>query len=128
MGGRGSVKYVCIYKYNYTINYTIHSKSKTSLTHTLSTHCLAVTWPVPCETAAILVHSVHTIQSQIHRVHAFLACNRPPAHTTAVTLGWNGYLYKSQHRKLTVEKKILPPLQPRFEPATFQSQAQCSNH
>ena len=27
---------------------------------------------------------------------------------TAVTRGWNGYRNKSQHRKLTLEKKILP--------------------
>ena len=33
-------------------------------------------------------------------------------HATAVTQGWNGYRNKSQHRKLTLEKKILsPPLQ-----------------
>ena len=47
------------------------------------------------------------------------SCNLPPAllqndgdllHATAVTLGWNGYRNKSQHRKLTLEKKILPPL------------------
>ena len=31
---------------------------------------------------------------------------------TAVTPGWNGYRKKSQHRKLTLEKKILPPLLP----------------
>ena len=30
--------------------------------------------------------------------------------TVAVTRGWNGYRNKSQHRKLTLEKKILPPL------------------
>ena len=30
----------------------------------------------------------------------------------AVTLFWNGYRTKSQHRKLTLEKKILPPLLP----------------
>ena len=31
---------------------------------------------------------------------------------TAVTRKWNGYQNKSQHRKLTLEKKILPPLLP----------------
>ena len=30
-------------------------------------------------------------------------------HATAVTQGWNGYQSKSHHRKLTLEKKILPP-------------------
>ena len=30
---------------------------------------------------------------------------------TAVARGWNGYRNKSQHRKSTLEKKILPPFQ-----------------
>ena len=47
---------------------------------------------------------------------------------TAVTRGWNGYRNKSQHRKWTLEKKILPPFQQGFEPATFQSRVRCSNH
>ena len=38
---------------------------------------------------------------------------------TVVTRGWNGYRNKSQHRKSTLEKKILPPFQQGFEPATF---------
>ena len=33
---------------------------------------------------------------------------------------------KSQHTKLTLEKKILPLLLPEFELATFQSQVHCS--
>ena len=45
-----------------------------------------------------------------------------------VTRGWNGYRNKSQHRKSTLEKKILPPFQQGFEPETFQSQVRCSNH
>ena len=47
---------------------------------------------------------------------------------TVVTRGWNGYRSKSQHRKSTLEKKILPPFQQGFEPATFQSRVRCSNH
>ena len=47
---------------------------------------------------------------------------------TAVTRGWNGYQNKSQHRKLTLEKKILPPLLQGFEPATFRSRIWCFNH
>ena len=47
---------------------------------------------------------------------------------TAVTRGWNGYRNKSQHRKSTLEKKILPPFQQGFEPATFQSRVRCTNH
>ena len=47
---------------------------------------------------------------------------------TVVTRGWNGYRNKSQHRKSTLEKKILPPFQQGFEPATFQSRVRCSKH
>ena len=47
---------------------------------------------------------------------------------TVVTRGWNGHRNKSQHRKSTLEKKILPPFQQGFEPATFQSRVRCSNH
>ena len=47
---------------------------------------------------------------------------------TVVTRGWNGYRNKNQHRKSTPEKKILPPFQEGFEPATFQSRVRCSNH
>ena len=47
---------------------------------------------------------------------------------TVVTRGWNGYRNKSQHRKSTLEKKILPPYQQGFEPATFQSRVRRSNH
>ena len=47
---------------------------------------------------------------------------------TVVTRGWNGYRNKSQHRKSTLEKKILPPFQQGFEPATFQSRVRRSNY
>ena len=46
---------------------------------------------------------------------------------TVVTQGWNRYWNKSQHWKLTLEKKILL-LQQGFKPPTFQSWVQCSNH
>ena len=45
-----------------------------------------------------------------------------------VLLRWTGCRNKSQHRKFTLEKKILPPFQQGFEPATFQSRVRCSNH
>ena len=47
---------------------------------------------------------------------------------TAVTQGWKGYWNKSLHRKLTLEKKILPQLLQGLKPATFQSWIQRSNH
>ena len=61
-----------------------------------------------------------SLQSNPHTQDACVfSCNLPPAllaewpgllRSTAVTRGWNGYRNKSQHRKFTLEKKILPPL------------------
>ena len=77
------------------------------------------------------------MQSHIRKVYACLAVTCPVhfwqndrdlLRATAVTRGWNGYRNKSQHRKLTLEKKILPPLQQGFEPATFRSRVRRSNH
>ena len=79
----------------------------------------------------------HFMQSHIRKVYACLAVtchlrfwqnNRGLLRATAVTRGWNGYRNKSQHRKSTLEKKILPPLQQGFEPATFRSRVRRSNH
>ena len=103
-------------------------------------------WLVPHETAAISAQVLcipcnhapcHFMQSHIRKVYACLAVtchlhfwqnDRYLLHATAVTRGWNGYQNRSQHRKLTLEKKILPPLLKGFEPATFQSWVQHSNH
>ena len=77
------------------------------------------------------------MQSHIRKVYACLAVtchlhfwqnDRDILRATVVTWGWNGYRNKSQHRKSTLEKKILPPLQQGFEPATFQSRVRRSNH
>ena len=46
---------------------------------------------------------------------------------TVVTRGVDRTPNRSQHTKLTLEKKILPPLLPRFELATFRSRAWRSN-
>ena len=81
--------------------------------------------------------SCHFKQSHIRKVHAYLAVtchlhlwknDRDLLRATAVTRGWNGYPNKSQHRKSTLEKKILPPLLRGFEPATFRSRVRRSNH
>ena len=75
----------------------------------------------------------HFMQSHIRKVYAYLAVtchlrfwqnDRGHLRATAVTRGWNGYRNKSQHRKLTLEKKIIPLLQQGFEPATFRSRVQ----
>ena len=77
------------------------------------------------------------MQRHIRKVYACLivTCHlhfwqndRDMLRAAAVTRGWNGYQNKSQHRKLTLEKKILQPLLPGFEPATFQSRVRRSNH
>ena len=79
----------------------------------------------------------HSTQSHICRVYACLAVtchlhfwqnDRDLLRATAVTQGWNGYGNKCQHRKLTLEKKILPPLLQGLEPATFQSRVQTCSH
>ena len=84
----------------------------------------ALAWLVPHETAAISARSVYTIQpctchfmqNHILKVHAYLAVTCHPhfwqydrglLRAAAVTLAWNGYRNKSQHRKLTQEKKSL---------------------
>ena len=79
----------------------------------------------------------HFMQSHIGKVHACLAVtchlhfwqnDRGLLRAAAVKRGWNRYQNRSQHRKLTLEKKNLrPPLQG-FEPVTFQKQVRRSNH
>ena len=106
----------------------------------------ALAWLVPHETAAVSAQVLctpynhapcHLMQSHIRKVYACLAVtchlhfwqhDRDLLRATAVRRGWNGYRNKSQHRKSTLEKKILPPLLQGFEPATFQSRVRCSNH
>ena len=109
----------------------------------------ALAWLVPQESAARESQSrrvlctpydhapCHFMQSHIRKVYACLAVtchlhfwqdDRGLLRATAVTRGWNGYRNKSQHRKLTLEKKILPPLQQGFEHVTFQSRVRRSNH
>ena len=101
---------------------------------------------MPHETAAISAQVLctpynhapcHFTQSHIRKVYACLAVtchlhfwqnDRDLLCATVVTRGWNGYRNKSQHRKSTLEKKIVPPLQQGFEPATFQSRVRRSNH
>ena len=85
--------------------------------------------------------SVYTIQQRtsslqchfIHRVYVCLAVTCPGTfgRMTGIfymTRGWNRYRNKSQHRKLTLEKKIVPPLLRGLEPGTFRSRIQRSNH
>ena len=95
---------------------------------------------MPREAAAVSPYNhalCHCMQNHTYKVHAYLAvtCHLQFWQNgwdllcpTVVTQGWNGYQNKSQHRKLTLEKKILPLLMQGFEHATFWSQVWCSNH
>ena len=98
----------------------------------------ALAWLVPHETAAVSAQVLCTpynhapcyfMQSHIRKVYACLAVtchlhfwqnDRDLLRATAVTRGRNGYRNKSQHRKLTLEKKIIPPLL-QGSPAIFES-------
>ena len=75
----------------------------------------------------------HFMQSHIRKMYACLAVtcylhfwqnDRDLLRATAVTRGWNRYRNKSQHRELTLEKKILRPVLP----ATLPSRVRRSNH
>ena len=97
----------------------------------------ALAWLVAHETAAVSAQVLctpynhapcHFMQSHIRKVYACLAVtchlhfwqnDRDLLRATAVTRGWNGYWNRSQHRKSTLEKKIIPPLQQGFEPQPF---------
>ena len=70
------------------------------------------------------VYACLTVTCHLH----FWQNDRGLLRAAAVTRGWNGYRNNSQHRKLTLEKKILPPLLQGFEPATFRSRVRRSNH
>ena len=101
-------------------------------------------WLVLHETAAVSAQVLctpynhapcHFMQSHIRKVYACLAVtchlhfwqnDRDLLRATAVTWRWNGYRNKSQRRKSTLDKKILPPLQQGFEPAAFQSRVRLS--
>ena len=109
---------------------------------------LVVTWLVPRQTAAVSAHVLCTSYNRApaysvtsfgatYRVHVCLAVtchllfrrnDRGLLRATAVTRGWSGYRNKSQHRKLTLQKKILPPLLRGLEPATFRSRIRRCNH
>ena len=81
-------------------------------------------WPMPKHGSIRKVYECLAVTCHLH----FWQNDRDFLRATVVTRGWNGYRNKSQHRKSTLEKKILPPFQQGFEPATFQSRVRCSNH
>ena len=89
--------------------------------------CLVVTWLVPRETAAVSARSVYTTQpctmsrhsmrGRIRSVHTclavtchldFLQNRRDLLRAAAVTLGWNGYKNKSQHKQIDPREENYP--------------------
>ena len=81
-------------------------------------------WPMPKHGSIRKVYVCLAVTCHLH----FWQNDRDFLRATAVTRGWNGYRNKSQYRKSTLEKKILPPFQQGFKPATFQSRVRRSNH
>ena len=90
----------------------------------VSWHIRDKLWPMPKHGSIRKVYACLAVTCHLH----FWQNDRDFLRATVVTRGWNGYRNKSQHRKSTLEKKILPPFQQGFEPATFQSRVRCSNH
>ena len=81
-------------------------------------------WPMPKHGSIRKVYACLAVTCHLH----FWQNDRDFLRATVVTRGWNVYRNKSQHRKSTLENKILPPFQQGFEPATFQSRVRRSNH
>ena len=86
--------------------------------HLVQSHCIYI---------FMYTYKVYACLAVTCHLH-FWRNDRGLLHVTAVTQGWNRYRNKSQHRKLTPEKKILPPLLQGFKPATFRSWVRRSNH
>ena len=72
------------------------------------------------------VDTQYEVQCCCRHLH-FWQNDQDPLRATAVTRGWNGYGNKTQHRKLTVEQKLLPPLLRELEAGTFRSMVWGSN-
>ena len=79
----------------------------------------------------------HFVKNHMHRVHVcvVVTCHlhfgqddRDLLCATAVTWGWNRYWNMSQHRELTLGKKIIPLLLPGLKPETLWSQVWHYNH
>ena len=105
---------------------------------------LSVPWRVACEliswqVSTLCLHSSIVSPFQLRWVKGVCMCRCNLPVPPALLAEWPGSFTchcgntrvertpnKSQHTKLTLEKKILPPLLPGFELATFQSWVRCS--
>ena len=81
------------------------------------------------------MNNVTIFATDIRRVHVSLAvtCHlhfwqngQDLSRAAAITRGWNDYRNKGQHRMLTKEKIILPPLLTGLEPATSRTRVRRS--
>ena len=68
------------------------------------------------------IRMVPVILAVTYHLH-FWQNDRDLLRATAVTQGWNGYRNKSQHRKLTLEKRFLPQLLRGLEPGPFEHES-----
>ena len=97
-----------------------------------------VTRLVAPQTAAVSAHvrcTPYNIQSHICRVHVYGEAGTCHPHLSqkdrdlyVLLRGWKRHRNKSQHRKLSPEKQILPLLLRGLKPATFWSRVRRSNH
>ena len=105
-------------------------RAETTVTECSLPACVWARFLLGSHTMPVQRHSQPTPTSLGIKVYACFRCNLPPAflaqwpgsftcHCSSTGLEWT--LSKSQHTKLTVEKKILPLLLLGFELATFQS-------
>ena len=95
----------CSFSYRALNIHTSHLLTALFSCYMFSCYHVKLLWSVP----------LHFMQSHIRRVHDCLALtshlhvwqnDRDLLCATAVTQGWNGHRNKSQHRKLTLEKKF----------------------
>ena len=88
--------------------------------HHTTMHCVTSCKATFVKVYACLAVTCHLRFWQNDRAGSFMCyCSNP---------GVDGYRNKSQHKKLTLEKKIIPLLQQGFEPVTFRSRVRRSNH
>ena len=123
----------------YSISFSLLSVCKYVLTALFGCYTADATWNCCCLGASYaytiqpgVASQCQFMQSHIRRMYVcsvvtrqlhFWQNDRDLLRANSVARGWNGYRNKSQHRKLTMEKKILPLLLRGLEPGTFRSRA-----
>ena len=102
-------------------------------------YVVGATWNCCC-VSVFFVHHVPHLVTLCKARHVEFVCLAVTCHlhfwqndwdlldAPAVARGWSRYQNNSQHRKLSMEKKTLPPLLQGSEQATFWSWVRHSNH